>query len=110
MATASSTSRALAKRRINSSSTGNLTRLAFSLLLFTFFTASALAQSQFDVWDTDRGLPQNSIQAILQTRDGYLWLATFDGLVRFGGAQFTVFNSGNSQGLKSNRFTALFED
>ncbi len=71
---------------------------------------TASAQSQFDVWDTDTGLPQNSVQAILQTRDGYLWFTTFDGLVRFDGAQFTVFNSGNSPGLKSNRFTVLCED
>lgn len=56
------------------------------------------------------GLPQNSVQAILQTRDGYLWFTTFDGLVRFDGARFTVFNTGNSSGLKSNRFTTLFED
>ncbi len=37
------------------------------------------------VWTTEDGLPQNSINAIVQTRDGYLWLATFGGLVRFDG-------------------------
>src|SRR5947208_5626417 len=41
---------------------------------------------------TDDGLPQNAVNAILQTRDGYLWLATFDGLVRFDGLEFTVFS------------------
>ena len=65
---------------------------------------------QFDHWTTDDGLPQNAVNAILQTRDGHLWLATFDGLVRFDGLQFTVFNKGNSRGIGSNRFDRLFED
>jgi hypothetical protein len=43
-------------------------------------------------WNTADGLPQNSINAILQSRDGYLWLGTFGGLVRFDGVAFTVFN------------------
>src|SRR5262249_44563514 len=59
---------------------------------------------------TDNGLPQNSVLAILQSRDGYLWIATSDGLVRFDGLKSTVFNSGNTDGLESNRFTCLYED
>jgi hypothetical protein len=39
----------------------------------------------FSSWTTDDGLPQNSVYAILQTRDGYLWFTTLDGLVRFDG-------------------------
>lgn len=84
--------------------------LAASLFLTTSCSLNVVAQSQFDVWNTDQGLPQNSVVDIVQTRDGYLWLSTPDGLVRFDGAQFTVFNSGNSPGLKSNRLTDLFED
>src|SRR5882724_4786775 len=64
----------------------------------------------FDVWTTDNGLPQNSINAILQTKDGYLWLATFDGLVRYDGIKFVVFNIRNTHGVTSNRFTTLIED
>lgn len=67
-------------------------------------------QYQFDHWTTTDGLPQNAVNAILQTRDGYLWLATYDGLVRFDGLQFTVFNKGNTRGIRSNRFDRLFED
>src|SRR5436190_35430 len=63
-----------------------------------------------DVWTTEKGLPQNSVTAILQTRDGYLWVGTFGGLARFDGLKFTVFDTGNSPGLKSNRIIALFED
>jgi len=63
-----------------------------------------------DVWTTEKGLPQNSVTAILQTRDGYLWVGTFGGLARFDGLKFTIFDTGNSPGLKSNRIIALFED
>ncbi len=62
------------------------------------------------VWTSEEGLPQNSVNAIVQTRDGYLWLGTFGGLVRFDGLKFTVFNSGNTPGLKGNRILALYED
>jgi signal transduction histidine kinase/ligand-binding sensor domain-containing protein len=62
------------------------------------------------VWTTEDGLPQNSVTAIVQSRDGYLWLSTFGGLARFDGVRFTIFNSANTPGMKSNRITALFED
>ncbi|MEJ7713543.1 MAG: two-component regulator propeller domain-containing protein [Pyrinomonadaceae bacterium] len=62
------------------------------------------------MWTTDTGLPQNSVNAILQTHDGYLWFATLGGLVRYDGVRFTVFDKANSKGIKSNRLTALFED
>jgi ligand-binding sensor domain-containing protein len=61
-------------------------------------------------WDTRDGLPQNTITAIAQTRDGYLWLGTFGGLVRFDGNAFTVFDPGNSPGLTSARIISLLED
>ncbi|HEU4387003.1 MAG TPA: two-component regulator propeller domain-containing protein [Blastocatellia bacterium] len=61
-------------------------------------------------WTVQDGLPQNSVNAILQTRDGYLWLGTFGGLARFDGVKFTVFNSGNTPGMKTNRILSLYED
>ncbi len=68
------------------------------------------AQYRFDHWTADNGLPQNSVRDIVQTRDGYLWIATFDGLVRFDGVRFTVFNKSNAPGLPGNRFIYLHED
>ncbi|MBC7894025.1 MAG: hypothetical protein H7066_01350, partial [Cytophagaceae bacterium] len=44
-------------------------------------------------WTVKDGLPVNSINRIIQDRTGYIWAATFDGLVRFDGLRFTVFNS-----------------
>ncbi|HJQ24041.1 MAG TPA: two-component regulator propeller domain-containing protein [Blastocatellia bacterium] len=64
----------------------------------------------FDVWTTDNGLPQNSVSSILQAHDGFLWLTTNDGLVRYDGVQFRVFDAGNHKDLKSSRFSRLFED
>lgn len=61
-------------------------------------------------WTTNDGLPQNSITAIKQTRDGYLWFATFGGLVRFNGVEFEIFDVSNSPELKNNRITCLLED
>ncbi|MBA2733673.1 MAG: hypothetical protein H0U54_12360 [Acidobacteria bacterium] len=87
-----------------------LRQLKWTLIFLLVYPASnAAAQYQFDLWNTDQGLPQNAVQAILQTRDGYLWLTTSDGLVRFDGVRFTVFNKGNTKGLLSNRLTALYE-
>lgn len=70
----------------------------------------ASAQYHFDTWTTDNGLPQNSVSSILQTRDGFLWLTTNDGLVRYDGVHFTIFNAGNRKDLKTSRFSLLFAD
>jgi ligand-binding sensor domain-containing protein len=68
------------------------------------------AQYRFDSWTADNGLPQASVNSILQTRDGFLWLTTFGGLVRFDGLRFQVYNTGNTKGLRTGRFLLLFED
>ena len=60
-------------------------------------------------WTTKDGLPVNSVNGLVQDRTGYLWAATFDGLVRFDGIRFTVFNTANSEGLPSNRIVQLKE-
>jgi len=63
-----------------------------------------------ETWTVRDGLPVNSITRIHQSKSGYIWLATFDGLVRFDGVRFTVFNMGNSQGLPNNRIVDLKEE
>ena len=68
--------------------------------------APSFARQQWTVRD---GLPVNSITGILQSADGYLWLSTFDGLVRFDGARFVVLNTSTSPGLPSNRIVDLIE-
>ena len=61
-------------------------------------------------WNTEQGLPQSDVKQLIQTRDGYIWLGTNGGLVRFDGLRFTVFDSGNTPELRSNRILALRED
>ena len=63
-----------------------------------------------DAWNNLEGLPQSSVIAITQTRDGYLWLGTLNGLVRFDGSRFAVFDEHNTSGLGSGRIVRLFED
>ena len=70
----------------------------------------AITQYAHQVWKTDQGLPQNSIQAILQTKDGYIWLGTERGLVRFDGVEFTVFDKGNTPGMRNSNTQALYQD
>lgn len=60
-------------------------------------------------WALDDGLPNDEIHAILQTRDGYLWLATDDGLVRFDGVKFDIFNKNETVSIPDNRVTCLYE-
>ena len=78
-------------------------------LLLLSLASPAAAQSRFDVWTTENGLPQNSINDIVQTRDGFLWLATYGGLVRFDGTRFVVFDR-SVDGIESQRIRRLRED
>src|SRR5258708_34588215 len=61
-------------------------------------------------WSSENGLPQNSVHQILQTRDGYIWIATEGGVARFNGIQFTVFNQENDPAFTSNDTCCLAED
>lgn len=97
---------------------------AFSLALFSggaLFSMDLQAQGQPDVrvlpqpdgplvqrhWTVRSGLPVNQITGMIQGEDGYLWLATFDGLVRFDGVRFTLFNKGQSPSIPLSRFSGI---
>ncbi len=64
-------------------------------------------QYRHDLWNVSSGLPQDYVQAIAQTPDGYLWLGTQEGLVRFDGVRFTVFNRRTTPEIKNNQITVL---
>lgn len=68
-----------------------------------------LSRFTHEEWTTDDGLPQNTVLAIHQTSDGYLWLATYEGLVRFNGAEFKVFDKRNLPGLTNKAILSLAE-
>jgi len=70
----------------------------------------ALTQYIHRIWQVTQGLPQAAIYSIWQTHDGYLWLGTQTGLVRFDGVRFTSFDNPNVPGLKNAWVGNLFED
>lgn len=91
--------------------------IIFTAFAFILLTQTVLAQKSISpfsrythrVWQTEEGLPQNSVNAIVQSRDGYIWFGTEEGLVRFDGVRFTVFDKRNTQGLSSNYIISLCE-
>ena len=71
---------------------------------------TAVAQYGFQSWQTDTGLPQNTVHAIVQGRNGFLWIATEGGLVRFDGEQFSVVARANTSQLPSDLIDDLMEE
>ena len=63
-----------------------------------------------DTWETEDGLPENSATAMAQTPDGYLWFGTWNGLTRFDGVSFSVFNPANTPQLPSAGIVNLHLD
>ena len=74
---------------------------------FALDPAKAITQYMQTSWTSESGLPQNSVQAIAQTADGYLWFGTQEGLTRFDGAHFTTYTRHNARGLASSFIQAL---
>ena len=86
--------------------------LVIGLAIALFLGRSTAADSTFtvDVWNGADRLPENTVIALTQTRDGYLWVGTENGLARFDGNSFTPFNVNNLPGLPNNVINFLFED
>ncbi len=90
---------------------------SFLVIILLLFWVSPLIAQDFDSkgfvvtqFGMDEGLPQSSVNDIVQDKDGYLWIATFGGLVRFDGYTFTTFNRSNTKGMNFDRSVILFED
>ncbi len=83
--------------------------LTFAMVAAGFFSAPAAPNYFTRTWQVEQGLPQNKVTAVVQTRDGYLWVGTYNGLARFDGVRFTVFDDNNTPELRSSRITSLFE-
>src|SRR6476646_6198945 len=85
-----------------------------AFLVANFITVRLQAQPQppqyiSTVWRTEQGLPQNSVNAMVQDHEGYLWIGTFGGLARFDGERFKVFTSADTPGFASARIRSLYE-
>ena len=70
----------------------------------------ALTQYGIDGWNGDQGLPHETVNAIAQTRDGYVWVGTYEGLARFDGVRFVTFGPGLTRGLEHDGIRALAVD
>jgi ligand-binding sensor domain-containing protein/signal transduction histidine kinase len=72
-----------------------LCSVSFAVSASAIDPARMLSQYLHDTWGTDRGLPSGSVSSIVQTPDGYLWIGTDKGLVRFDGLSFRQFEQAN---------------
>ena len=94
------------------------TSVALTLVLTWFCSSIACAleptkdlrQYVLRTWTTEQGLPQNTIHAMLQTRDGFLWIGTKGGLARFDGSNFIVYKAGLPNSISGESITGLAED
>ena len=84
-----------------------LAAIAVTAPLWALDPQKPVAHYSHRVWHTADGLPQDSVRAIAQTKDGYLWLGTQSGLARFDGEHFTIFDRLNSP-LKHDHILALY--
>jgi len=70
--------------------------------------ARPLIDLSLQTWNTDQGLPHDAVIALAQTEDGNLWAGTWDGLVKFNGAEFRNFNHDNTPQLRDDGTLALY--
>lgn len=70
--------------------------------VFALDPQRSITQYSHVFWDKKQGLVQDLVTAIVQTRDGYLWFGSQEGLMRFDGVRFVIFNMSNTEGLKSH--------
>lgn len=91
-----------------------LARLIFWPGLWLVLCLSARGAGRYtvvDAWGAGPGLlPQSSVISMVQTHDGYLWIGTYDGLARFDGVHFTVFDESSTPEMTSVQILKLFED
>jgi ligand-binding sensor domain-containing protein/signal transduction histidine kinase len=71
---------------------------------------SQLSEYQTTTWRVEDGLPQSTVTSIAETADGYLWLGTQNGLVRFDGVKFKVFDENNTPAIKNSRIVRLLSE
>ena len=107
---------ALTRRRMSAKTVRTLVALAAACCALWPETAVAgpdrapsVSWPSVQMWRQPQGLPQNAVLAVLQTRDGYLWLGTKGGVSRFDGARFTTFDDRDKTQLRESEVWALAE-
>lgn len=69
-----------------------------------------LVQYSYERWDADKGLPSNSLLYVHQSKQGYIWLSGYSGLIRYNGQQFKTFNNLNVDVFNTNIIRNITED
>jgi ligand-binding sensor domain-containing protein/signal transduction histidine kinase len=82
----------------------------FVLVALGSAAGRGFAANSYIIDPAKSGLPQSSVISMVQTRDGYLWLGTVDGLARFDGNRYEIFNEWNTPGLTGNTIVHLAQD
>jgi len=89
-------------------------QLSIICSFFVMFLCEAQEQTRLplsdyfsETWNTRSGLPHNSINSVTQTQDGYLWVATWEGLARFNGQEFTILTRAHINNLPDSGLRAL---
>jgi len=92
----------------------SLIKLIFTIIVLLPFYSHASKKDPLPLddyftqtWDTRDGLPHNGINALAQTNDGYLWIATWEGFARFNGREFKLFTRGSKAGLPDSAVKSL---
>lgn len=83
------------------------TACLLALPVLALDASKPLSEFMFQTWSVDEGLPHSAIRDVTQTRDGYLWFATHEGVARFDSLNFTVFNEANTPSLKGTGVITL---
>jgi len=78
--------------------------------LYALDSTRTLTQYAHRIWGQEEGLLQPTIYSILQSHDGFLWLATQDSLIRFDGIHFREFEAAAEAGLRRTLIRSLAED
>lgn len=63
-----------------------------------------------DMWTSRDGLPHNSLRGIAQTPEGHLWFATWEGVARYNGLDFELYDRSTTPGLLDNGIGGLYVD
>lgn len=83
----------------------------YSLLMGGFANATTGFNDYFmEVWTSHDGLPHNSVNAIAQTSDGYMWFATWEGVARYNGLSFDLFSRDPKTGIADAGIRTLVAD
>ncbi|MCK9209758.1 MAG: histidine kinase [Ignavibacteriaceae bacterium] len=88
----------------------NLTCLLTGQFRFDFSVKDIRSEYSLQVWTKYDGLPSNTLYGLVKGDDGFFWIGTSNGLGRFDGSEFKVFNAANVPQIKANIATDLFKD